>query len=470
PASHRKFTMRPELPSPSSSLSYWHRTTRAFPHLNSNSRENVPPSTRYVIIGSGVSGALTAWKLIESGVPGRDIVILEAREAVGGATGRNAGHVRPDAFRGFPHFAALHGPEQALQILRNERVVLENAKNFVAENRVDCEFQSFSTVEVCLTPSYAAFLAEILESYRAAGGDDSHIKFYEAEEARELTRVPGAVCAYEWPAGSNHPGKLCQWILSDVIKKGARLWTHCPATKVTAHDGQGSSKLRWDVHTPRGTISTETVVHCTNAYAGYLLPHLADFVIPQRSQVHAFVPTQAFSGADVAKRSISLRYGLHNFFSFNPLHNGTIIIGGTGVRNAEDFNPDVLKRWTTFDDSGYEAALAANSTREFLDLSSAGSPARPALRRGEGLDHAWTGILGMTPDSVPFIGQLEGLDGQWICAGFNGHGMARIFTCAPGLVKLMAGEPWEATGLPKCFQFTHERINKFKKPKPESHL
>jgi ribosomal protein L40E len=48
--------------------------------------------------------------------------------------------------------------------------------------------------------------------------------------------------------------------------------------------------------------------------------------------------------------------------------------------------------------------------------------------------------------------------------------MARIFTCAPGLVKLMAGEPWEATRLPKCFQFTQERIKKFNKPKPESRL
>lgn len=35
-----------------------------------------------------------------------------------------------------------------------------------------------------------------------------------------------------------------------------------------------------------------------------------------------------------------------------------------------------------------------------------------------------------------------------------------MFTCAPGLVKLISGNSWEATGLPECFQFSKERITK----------
>ena len=87
--------MEPSLPIPSPSLSFWHRTTRAFQHLNANYQAAVPPSTKYLIIGSGITGALTAWELVKSGVKGDDVLIVEAREAVSGATGRNAGHVRP---------------------------------------------------------------------------------------------------------------------------------------------------------------------------------------------------------------------------------------------------------------------------------------------------------------------------------------------------------------------------------------
>jgi hypothetical protein len=87
--------MEPSLPFPSACLSLWHRGTRSFPHLNANRLADVPKAIKYLIIGSGISGSLTAWKLIEGGAKGEEILILEAREAVSGASGRNAGHIRP---------------------------------------------------------------------------------------------------------------------------------------------------------------------------------------------------------------------------------------------------------------------------------------------------------------------------------------------------------------------------------------
>lgn len=80
---------------PKQRLSYWQRTTRAFLYLNSNRNTRVSSTNKYVVIGSGISGALTTFQLIENGVSGDEIVILEAREAASGASGRNAGHVRP---------------------------------------------------------------------------------------------------------------------------------------------------------------------------------------------------------------------------------------------------------------------------------------------------------------------------------------------------------------------------------------
>jgi hypothetical protein len=72
-------------------------------------------------------------------------------------------------------------------------------------------------------------------------------------------------------------------------------------------------------------------------------------------------------------------------------------------------------------------------------------------RHGEGLDHAWSGLIAMTPNKVPYIGKIDGLEGQFICDGFNGHGMARIFSCVPGLVKLVMGWSWQDTKLPQSF-------------------
>jgi hypothetical protein len=86
------------LPVTNPGLSFWQQTTRSFPHINANQTEPTPTSAKYVIIGSGISGALTAFELIEGGVTAGDIVILEARDAASGASSRNAGHVRPGTY------------------------------------------------------------------------------------------------------------------------------------------------------------------------------------------------------------------------------------------------------------------------------------------------------------------------------------------------------------------------------------
>lgn len=84
------------LPNPAPCLSYWQRTTRAFPHLHENANTTtLPCSSKYIIIGSGIAGGLTALELLEAGVSGEEVIILEAREAASGASSRNAGHVRP---------------------------------------------------------------------------------------------------------------------------------------------------------------------------------------------------------------------------------------------------------------------------------------------------------------------------------------------------------------------------------------
>jgi hypothetical protein len=89
------------LPNLTPCLSYWQRTTRAFQHLYENKETQVPSTAKYVVVGSGIAGGLTAFELIEGGVNAEDIVILEAREAASGASSRNAGHVRPGRWSHF---------------------------------------------------------------------------------------------------------------------------------------------------------------------------------------------------------------------------------------------------------------------------------------------------------------------------------------------------------------------------------
>ena len=70
-------------------------------------------------------GAVIANSLLKSPQRPAKVIVLEAREICSGASGRNAGHCRPDPHRGFTNFAALHGTQEAREICESEAVVLE---------------------------------------------------------------------------------------------------------------------------------------------------------------------------------------------------------------------------------------------------------------------------------------------------------------------------------------------------------
>ncbi|KAL4947707.1 FAD dependent oxidoreductase [Aspergillus filifer] len=441
-------------------LSFWQQTTRAFPHLQSNKNAPLPLKSPYVVIGSGISGCLLTYELIQTGIPGENIIILEAREAASGASSRNAGHVRPDAFRGFETYAKHHGKEQARKILANERLVLEKVDQFVREHNVPCDFHYTTTFDCCMTPEFAEHERRNFEAFREAGGDVSHVKFYQGEEAATKTGISDVLEAYEWPAGSSHPAKLAQWLLNAVIERGVRLYTFCAVTEVTpserSDNGTQETQL-WGVHTPRGTITTPKVIYCTNAFTGYLLPQLAPHIVPHRGQAHALIPVPGLTGTNLLKSTYSLRYALSHFYSIIQRQSDGTIVLGVSLPNPT-LSSDVRLGVRTVDDRYPNEAIkddALSYFKRFFPGSDFDSPAH-----GEGLAHFWSGIVGLTSDEVPFLGPVEGKEGQFVCAGFNGHGMARIFTCAPGVAKLIAGRPWAETGLPECFLFSEERMMK----------
>jgi hypothetical protein len=74
------------LPVSNPTFSYWQEPPDA-EVADRGIADALPRSADVVVIGSGISGANIAWGLLEEGV--EDVVMLEARQACSGATGRN---------------------------------------------------------------------------------------------------------------------------------------------------------------------------------------------------------------------------------------------------------------------------------------------------------------------------------------------------------------------------------------------
>ncbi|KAL1664913.1 FAD dependent oxidoreductase [Schizophyllum commune] len=438
------------------SLSQWLQNVRSNPLLDHRTTEALPETADVVIIGGGISGATTALALLQSQTPPKSIVMLEARELCSGATGRNAGHCKPDQWRGFLKYQKKFGTEQALKILANEQETWEKIVAYVKENNVDCDLWVGKTLDVPVTDEVAEATAKIFEACKAAGGPTDKVEVItDKAEAVKRSRIKSACAVYAWDASTLYPWKLVAHVIKRCLGMGLNLQTWTPALSVTASPTAPGS---WVITTERGTITTPTVVHCTNAYAGAILPEFAPVIQPRPHMCNRAVPPRAWSGSGALQNSYGVLLPNGALFSINPrcTADGVVLFGGSNPGQGElEKYVDERPERRTFDGlSNFEPVT--KPVREFTQNEFEGWGAEFAP--GEGYDYSWSGIIGDTADGVPYVGPVPGKKGQWICAGHNGHGMARVFTCGPALAKLIQGAEWADINLPEVFQITEERL------------
>lgn len=149
--------------------SYWRKEVG--PIDNHRSTETLPTHADIVIIGSGYAGASIAHHLIEeSGRRGNSIpsiLILEAREACSGATGRNGnllvsfhqdcfalishpgGHLKPDPLSRAAQILDIHGPAVAEHVASFEARQVDAIKELVQHEDIQCDFEETRVTDVC---------------------------------------------------------------------------------------------------------------------------------------------------------------------------------------------------------------------------------------------------------------------------------------------------------------------------------
>lgn len=67
--------------------------------------------------------------------------------------------------------------------------------------------------------------------------------------------------------------------------------------------------------------------------------------------------------------------------------------------------------------------------------------------------------MGYSYDSNAHVGEIPNKSGQYICAGFNGHGMPVIFLTAKGLAEMIqTSKSFEQVNLPQIFKTTEKRL------------
>ena len=443
--------------------SYWQLP----PHRIANHRttRNLPTSTTfdYIVVGSGITGAAVAHKLL-SRVPAPSILMLEARTAASGASGRNGGHCRAGFWLNFKKYVNVFGEDDALKFEQLEEQTVQDIADFVKKYEVDCDFQDVETADTFTTMEAWDEVLDVVrlrEEVRKKRYDAKPTLFkrevWHGKAASERLGLPGLVGAVTYPAHTQNPYKLVCKMLELSLEKGLNLQTETPVLSMERSvAGCQSGTPQWYVQTYRGTVRAKQVVLATNAYTNALHKGIADvgFLMPGRSQVSAVRSKKSLAGHPALRKSVGLEdRGSGDYFMVRApglTGEGDVLYGG-GRFMAEDRDMGIT------DDSVVNPKIASyvkKSVPEVFGTETWGNQTKEV--------RDWSGITCYTPDTYPLVGAVPGEDGLWASVGMNGHGMAMAFRSAEALVTMMlTGQ--EPEWFPKTFRIERawgeQRVN-----------
>lgn len=155
------------VPVPNATKSFWRSDLHAFD--NHRTTERLPAQADIVIVGAGYAGASITHHLLEkSSELGRpvSIVILEAREACSGASGRNGGHLKPDPYYRAAGALKTHGREAAEEVASFESRQVKEVQKLVEKENIDCDFVVTRATDVCMYEHARRDLKQGLDALR----------------------------------------------------------------------------------------------------------------------------------------------------------------------------------------------------------------------------------------------------------------------------------------------------------------
>ncbi|MGH6908228.1 MAG: NAD(P)/FAD-dependent oxidoreductase, partial [Aestuariivirga sp.] len=351
------------------------------------------------IVGAGYTGLSAALELAGAGYK---VVVLEARNAGYGASGRNGGQICTGFSSGQEKIEAQLGKTDARKcfaLAEESKALLQER---IARHAIDCDL-AWGYLHVIPKANQFDDLKAWKDELDALGyAGTSVLNKMELEEKLGTRAYHGAL--RDGGAGHFNPLSYCLGLARAAIAAGAVIYEQ---SRVTGIEMDATVVAR----TAHGTVRAKFMIVAGNAYLGRTVPELYGRVMPVASYVIATEPlgeSRARSlirdGEAVADTNFILDY-------FRLTGDTRLLFGGRAS-------------YSTLEPANLAAYMRPRMTAVFPQLNEAK------------IDYAWGGYIAITSNRIPDCGRLA--PNVFYAHGYSGQGVALA-----GLYgKLMAEAVW----------------------------
>ncbi len=355
------------------------------------------------IVGGGIIGASTAFWLSRL-EPRTRITVLDAGTLASGASGRNAGFVLQGAASDYLTDQARYGAAQARRLWQ----FTKESRDLIAQH-ADTDAVALETTGSMVVAGSAEEDARLQNSVQALRADGVPVSYLPPRELARRLRSQGYLGGlYVTGGGALNPASLVRHL---VGQSGATVLDHHEVV------GLSPSGSRIVVETSLRRVFAQRVVLALGAYLPTLVPVLEAYVRPVRAQMLATEP--------LIPRWLALPvYSHEGYFYLRQLANGIVLVGG--ARHLHE-RAEV----------GYDDVTTPALQRDLETYLHTHFPQTAAL----GVKRRWSGTMGFSPDGLPVLGTVPGLDNAHFATGFTGHGMAYGMRFGKMLAEHVSGDP-----------------------------
>lgn len=402
-------------------------------------RDPLPEAVDVAVIGAGIAGTATAWFLARAGV---SVLLCEKGRVAAEQSSRNWGWVRQQG-----------RDEAELPVMMEANRIWRGLAEETGEPGL--AFTPSGCVHVAADRQRLAKFENWCET---ASRHQLDTRMLTRSEVAEL--LPGV--AGSWIGGMATPGdgrsepRLAVPALARAAHRlGVAIVENCAVRTLDLEGGRLAG-----IVTERGRVRCERVVLAGGAWSGLFAAN-AGFGLPQllvRATVIRTGPAPPVIGPNVSLTGLALRRrddggytvatGLADHFVGPPSFRHALRFRRLLKQSARDLrllpaappgDPGAwgtARRWTGDKETPFERVRVLDPAPSSAAVRRIGARLPqlvPAL--GDiGFAEAWAGMVDVTPDAVPVLGEADTLPGLWIATGFSGHG----FGIGPAIGRITA--------------------------------
>ncbi|WP_109310490.1 FAD-binding oxidoreductase [Ruegeria sp. AU67] len=216
------------------------------------------------VIGAGFTGLSAALNLVEQG---DKVVVIDAQHPGWGASGRNGGQINVGLKDGPTGIKTKFGDLWGNRMIRMAGEAADLVFDLIARHGIECDAKRPGWLRAAHTHKTLSELHKLAEDWNNHGGGMIQLDQSEMQRLTGTEAYLGGVL--DRRGGALHPLKYALGLAEAGRRNGVEIFGDTPANQIT------SEADRFRIETPKGTVISEKVLICTNAYSGDLHPRLS---------------------------------------------------------------------------------------------------------------------------------------------------------------------------------------------------